>query len=523
MTTVGHARRIGLLMLAAAALLGWLIAHTDVFFADGLRYIAQARTIEKGAWAQGLIRSVDHPIYPLAIAAVHRLLGGEDPRSWQTAAQIGAATAGTLLVIPVYLISAELFGGATAWLACFLIYLLPFNGHVLADTLSESTFLLFWSWGVWSAIKFLGSGRLGWVPLLIVLSVLAYLARPEGLILPVALLIALVMLSLARAPGIPAVKRRWAIVVLVAGPIAAAGPFMVMKGGISTKPSIKRILGLEQPAPAMAVERERPLDSEQSTTKTIMLATRAMIRAVEGATSLPLLLLAPLGIAATWSSATARRIWLYLGTILGLSVLAMIRLHMMSGYCTPRHAMVVAWILVPASAAGLNRLAAAASRWVARLASPLASAARIEIAGRCVIVGAFLAWWGPAAIAAIDPGFGGYRQAGLWLASTALPGEPLIDPKGFSIFYAGKPGYTFATLGEGIRDPRVRWVVAHEALIFGPWDYGKALRAKVAGRRPVRIFPAKPVRGVCKVYVYDLARTGNETARTSSPQSAARR
>ena len=37
----------------------------------------------------------------------------------------------------------------------------------------------------------------------------------------------------------------------------------------------------------------------------------------------------------------------------------MMRLHAMSGYCTPRHAMVVSWILIPASAAGLNRLVSA--------------------------------------------------------------------------------------------------------------------------------------------------------------------
>ena len=106
----------------------------------------------------------------------------------------------------------------------------------------------------------------------------------------------------------PRAKRWWAIGVLVVGPILVAGPFMIMKGGISTKPSILRILGLGQAAPAMAVERERPLDPDQTTVKTICLATRAMIRAVDGATSLPLLLLAPLGIAASWVVALRRQI-----------------------------------------------------------------------------------------------------------------------------------------------------------------------------------------------------------------------
>ena len=159
MTTIPHLRRLGLLIVAASALLWWLTAHTDVFFADGLRYIAQARAIDQGSWRQGFVRSVDHPIYPMAIAAVHRLLGGNDPRDWQTAAQVAAAISGVLLVIPVYLVSLEVFGPASAWLACFLLYLLPFNGHVLADALSESTFLLFWSWGLWAALRVPAAGR----------------------------------------------------------------------------------------------------------------------------------------------------------------------------------------------------------------------------------------------------------------------------------------------------------------------------------------------------------------------------
>lgn len=248
MTTAQHVRRIGLLMVGVSALLTWLIAHTDVFFADGLRYIAQAKTIDHGSWTQGLVRSVDHPIYPMAIAAAHRLLGGDGPQAWQTAAQVAAAISGVLLVIPIYLVSLEVFGPASAWLACFLIYLLPFNSHVLADTLSESTFLLFWTWGLWATLRFLRAGSLLWMPPLIAFSVLAYLTRPEGLILPIAVLAALILLSLFCSEDMPRGRRWRAIGVLVMGPILMAGPFMMMKGGISTKPSILRILGLGRAA-----------------------------------------------------------------------------------------------------------------------------------------------------------------------------------------------------------------------------------------------------------------------------------
>jgi hypothetical protein len=270
---------------------------------------------------------------------------------------------------------------------------------------------------------------------------------------------------------------------------------------------------LGRAAPAMAVERERPLEPGQTTTKTILLATRAMVRAILGATSLPLLLLAPFGIAASCASSYGRRSWLFLGIIIGLSTLAMIRLHAMAGYCTPRHAMVVAWILIPAGAAGLNRLAALLARTAAMWNEQHQPSQRLETAIKFMFIGCCLILWGPGATAAIDPGFHGYRQAGEWLASSAHPGEGMVDPKGFSLFYADKPGYTFATLAKGIHDPSVRWVVAHEALIFGPWDFSKAIRTLVADRRPIRIFPAQPGHRVSKVYVYDLAQPVPRTAR----------
>ncbi len=273
-----------------------------MFWADGLRYIAQAKAIDQGAWGRGLIGSVDHPAYPIAIAAVHRLIGGDSPREWQTAAQVAAAAAGVLLVIPTYLIALELFGGPIAWLACVLIFAAPANSHVLADALSESTFLLFFCFGLWAALRYMRAGALGWLALASFLCVLAYLTRPEGLVLAGALWVALWVLLFIPALRLPTRRGLQGIALLALLPIVAAGPFVVLKGGISTKPSIMRVIGLAPCANVMAVERERPLDPDQSELKTAYVAAKAMVRAVAGATTIPLLLLAPLGLSAGWSS-----------------------------------------------------------------------------------------------------------------------------------------------------------------------------------------------------------------------------
>src|SRR5262249_24392085 len=323
-----------------SALLGWLISHTETLYTDGLRYIAQAKTIDSGSWTVGLLRSVDHPVYPLAIVAVHRVIGGHDAVAWQRAAQFSAASAGVLLAIPIYLIALELFGASVAWLTSLLIYLMPLNGHLMADALTESTLLLFWSTGVWSSLRLLRTGKLAWLAPVVVSSALAYLTRPEGLVVPCALIVTLILLSCWPSLGWAGPSRRRALGLLVAGSVLVAGPFMLVKGGISSKPSIKRLLSMAPGAGAMAVERERPLDPTQTQSRTVVLAIRAAVRAIAAAATIPLLMLSPLGIASGCSSASARRSWIFLAVMLGATVLAMIRMHAVAGYCTPRHAVI---------------------------------------------------------------------------------------------------------------------------------------------------------------------------------------
>src|SRR5690606_30998089 len=119
-------------MVLAATLLGWLAARAEVMYADGLRYVAGARAVDRGDWKTSVVRAVDHPAYPMTIAGAHRLLGGgESPQDWQTAAQTASVVAGVLLVIPLYLVALELFGPTAAWMACVLTFLVPNTGRVL--------------------------------------------------------------------------------------------------------------------------------------------------------------------------------------------------------------------------------------------------------------------------------------------------------------------------------------------------------------------------------------------------------
>ena len=82
-----------------------------------------------------------------------------------------------------------------------MTFAVPLTGHVFADALSESTFLLFWTWGYWTALRFLREGRFVWLPPTIGLAVLAYLSRPEGLLLLLALAATLGILPCVPRPA----------------------------------------------------------------------------------------------------------------------------------------------------------------------------------------------------------------------------------------------------------------------------------------------------------------------------------
>lgn len=509
-TRTEHVARIGLLMVGVAALLGFLAARTDIFFADGLRYIAQARSIASGRWLDGVVRAIDHPIYPLAIVAAHGFVGGDDPVHWQVSAQLASIAAGILLVIPLYLVSRELYNGRSAWLACLLAYGVPLTGHVLADALSESTFLLFWTWGLWSALKFLKDGDFRWLPLTIVASVLSYLSRPEGLLLPAALVACLALLPILRATRMNWPRWRAAVCILVVGPSLVIGPFIAFKGGIGTKPAIRRLLGTEAKSAADAVERARPLDPRQSTAKTYLLALRAMAEAVRLATTTPLLILALIGLIFSWPPGSKARIWLFLGLIEIACALALIRLHATGGYCSPRHTLVLSFLLILSSAEGLDRLIGSLSIPGNRLGLGEGRFEPGPAVWLLVIVG-FAAFYHRETLEPINVGFAGYKTAGRELAKLTPPGTRIVDVTGWSLYYAERPGYTFANLVEAPADPDLRWVVVREAHLRGDWGYCERLRRLTSGLTPVASFPEKPRPSDARVYLFDL-----RTPRTAS-------
>ncbi len=500
---MNHAHRMLLLLAGSALLLGWVIKHSEPTSSIGLRYIEQAQQVERGGWGDVLYTGIDHPLHPLLIASAHRLFDGQSPASWQRAALLCAFVSTVLLVIPVYLLALELFGPGSALLGAVLVIANAVTGSIVVNMLSETSFLLWWSFGLWAAVRFLKEGRFAWLPLAIGFGALAYLTRPEGILLPMALALAMLILPLQRTNRINWPRWWGAIMLVLGGALLCSGPYAAIKGGLGTKPGIARVLGLAPRSAPLALEREAPLSPEQTTFDTYSLATARTVDALLGAVTLPLLPFALLGLWLAARREGGRRAVLLVTIVLCAAIVALVRLHATGGYLAVRHALIPGMLLTLGAAEGLGWLTskvAIPGAWLGlshdrfRL-GPAVWAALIAL----LLVVPDLRSLGPA-----HPGpFAVYYRTGDWLAANTQSDERVLDLTDWSLFFSRRAGYHFADLYKAPDDPKMRWIVVRTPEVEGQWHYQKIVAELLRDREPVARLPAEPAPGEMQISIYD--------------------
>ena len=500
---IKHVYLIIILMAGSILWLGWVIKHSEPDSSVGLRYIHQAERIDGGRWHDGLVGGIDHPLHPLGIAAVHRLLGGDGPASWQRAALVLCFASVVLLVIPVYLLALELFGERTAWLAALLVVPNSVVGSIVVNVLSEGTFLLLWTFGLWAAVRFLREGRFLWLPPAIGFGALAYLTRPEGMLLPVALTATLLVL-----PIVPTTRINWprwwgAVAFVLGGLVFLAGPSIILKGGVGTTPAIARVLGLAQRSQPFALERDTPLAPDQTTFETYRIASIRMLEAFQSVVTSALFPFTLLGLVLTRSSSSRVRAWLFLGMVLTASAVAIVRLHATGGYCSPRHALVPGLILTLAAARALDWLMgelAIPGRWIGLAHGRMRPGPAIWAA----LISFLIMIPNVRSSGPICPGpYWAYIATGDWLAQNTREPERVLDLTDWSLYFSRRPGYNLATVRDAVNDPNTRWIVVRGAQMEGDWHYDRIIRRLIGGREPVALLPIQIGHDKTPVCIYD--------------------
>jgi 4-amino-4-deoxy-L-arabinose transferase-like glycosyltransferase len=431
------------------------------------------------------------------------LLGGSGPASWQRAALVLCTACAIIMVIPIYLLSLELFDEQTAWLACIFAISNPVIGYIVVNVLSESTFLLWWSFGLWLTVRFLREWRFRWLPLAIAFGALAYLTRPEGLLLPAALAATMLILPLAHASRIKG-RERWRVIAfLCAGLLLLAGPYVVKKGSLGTKPGIARVLGLAARSEPLALEREKPLPPGQTTAETYWIATVRMFKTFRAAVTPALFPFALLGLVLAGNRADRARASLFLGIVLIASAVALVRLHATAGYCTVRHGLVPGLILTQCAAYGLTWLISKALA-AGRSLSQLRAGVPMSAPGWTLVIALVFVTFNFHSLGTRNAGpFSVYEKTGRWLAVNTRASDQVLDMTDWSLFFSGRRGYRFAEVYEAPTDPKTRWIVARQPHVEGHNHYSVVVREMIGGRRPVAVIPGQAHSKEIQIRIYD--------------------
>ncbi len=228
---------------------GWIIAQTAVPARDSIGFARLALHLESPPTAReaphtpltrlDVIRQAMHPPgYPLLVLLVSqpiRACLGTTCESMTLSCQVTAGLAGVLLILPMYLLARRLFSAKVAFWATGLFQILPVFAQISSDGLSDSLYLLLVVTTVWRGVLALQQpSALGF--LLFGLGAgLAYLVRPEGLLLISAL--GLVLFSQwLRSVWRFRVVVGYALMMLV-GMLVFVAPYVQQIGKLTNKPT----------------------------------------------------------------------------------------------------------------------------------------------------------------------------------------------------------------------------------------------------------------------------------------------
>lgn len=163
--------------LSAIIKISVLIALSDkAINNDGLLYISAAQQFASGNFKEGLAL-YPMPLYPFLITIVHFLIS-----DWVLAARFISLSFLVLSIVPLYLISKDLFNNRVAFWGCFAFALSPLPTSWVAYVIREPAFIFLLAWAGYFAQRAIRFKRLTFFVPAAVFSWISILLRLEGII-----------------------------------------------------------------------------------------------------------------------------------------------------------------------------------------------------------------------------------------------------------------------------------------------------------------------------------------------------
>ena len=479
------------LLLIALSVRVWHLATTEVTARDSVHFIRMAWRMAHQSLREVLPSSTQHPGYPATILGfntlIEKIIQNDLPLSMQISSQLVSILASLLVIFPSYRFSRELFPPFGAWMGALLIQILPATARLFADGLSESLFLFFTISAVWwvhAGLKCQSVGRLfagGFS------GGLAYLTRPEGLLVflvAFGVVVGFFIKKLVNKPSRGSALLRMACLVL--GFFIPALPFVCIIGKLTSKPTAMRILEGEPDSKPASQKNPHELpvsissfggvfwatwyDGESSDKKPGMIwglrATLSMmVRGLFFIFWLPALLC----LFQYWEKLVAQPgCWIF--SLVAVAIFCvLVRVASQMGYVSDRHLLLVMVPCYLLAGGYLAKIASDCWKW-----SGYGASISREPFIRLMVIGlSFLIMLGLIARQTLEPlhsNRAGFKAAGYWIRENGKPGDEVIDTYCWSHFYAGRVMIEEQKNGLVRSSPPVQWVVL---------EHGKSRHARL--------------------------------------------
>lgn len=234
---------------------GWVLANAAVAARDGAGFSRLALLLEHPSWdtkpgepphsLADVLKTAQHPpgysMFVWCVSTVVRSVSQAPlPDEMLLSCQIASCIAGVLLVLPTYWLGRMMFDKFAGFAAAVLVTVLPVVATTTSDAVTEGLYLLVLATALLLGVRAVRGPTIGRFLLAGLATGVAYLVRPEGILAAMATGCVVVGLILTR---------RWqlkdgaaGLTALMVGFFVAAGPYMLLIGRITNKPTGLQIL-----------------------------------------------------------------------------------------------------------------------------------------------------------------------------------------------------------------------------------------------------------------------------------------